>query len=284
MIAVERKIAKRIHDFDLISLLQLLQFIGYQPEEIHFKSHLSTSSQPSLIHGIEFQDEPARRVLITLNLGLLSAQSPLPSYFLKKLDAGYINTASFADFIGYFDHFLIKYYLENIYPETNNNLFPDWEGTKGRYLQMLDLRSCSTLHWLLQLVFPELWIKVEKVALNRRMSTAHLRLGETVLGTDAIFGKKTVVPVRGRRLTLSSEFETTDPGEPWPREVKQRLNDLVFPILRTVGMDVEVVLVIRTQKTWAKLHSESYLGYDKIRGGKEHYRRISIFAGRLHAM
>ena len=283
MTAVERNIAKRIHDFDLISLLHLLRFLGYQPEDIHFKSHLSTSSQPSLIRGIEFHGEPVRRVLIILNFGLLSAQSPLPSYFLKKLDAGYIDSSSFADFIGYFDHFLIKYYLENIYPETNSNLFPDLEGTKGRYLQMLDLRSCSTLHWLLELVFPELGIRVEKVAVNRQLSTAHLRLGETILGTDAIFGKRTGVPVHGRRLTLFSEFETTDPGEPWPREVKQRLNDLVFPILGAVGMDVEVVLVIRTQKTWAKLHSESYLGYDKIRGGKEHYRRISIFSGRLRA-
>lgn len=283
MTVTERKIAKRIHDFDLISLLQLLQFIGYQPEEIHFRSNLSTSSQPSLIHGIEFYSAPVPRVLITLNLGLLSAQSPLPSYFLKKLDAGYINSQSFVDFIGYFDHFVIKYYLENIYPETNGNLFPNVEMTKRRYLQLLDLGSCSTLHWLFQLVFPELGIQVEKVMLNRRLSTAHLKLGVTILGTDAIFGKETGVPVHGRRIVLNSDFETTGSGEPWPREIKRRLTGLVFPILGSVGMDVEIVLVIHTQKTWAKLHSESYLGYDKIRGGKEHHRRITIFSGKVQA-
>jgi hypothetical protein len=48
-------------------------------------------------------------------------------------------------------------------------------------------------------------------------------------------------------------------------------------------MDLEIVLVIRAQKTWAKLDSESYLGYDKIRGGEEDYRRITIFSGRLKA-
>jgi hypothetical protein len=46
-------------------------------------------------------------------------------------------------------------------------------------------------------------------------------------------------------------------------------------------MDLEIILVIRTQKTWAKLKSDSYLGYDKIRGGEESYRRIRIFTGRL---
>ena len=281
MTATQKNIAQKIHQFDLISLLQLLEFLGYQTEEIQFKSHHSSSSQPSLIHQIEFNNEPSRMVVITLNLGLLSVQTPLPSYFFKKLDAGYIDTKSFVEFIGYFNHFLIRNYLLNIYPETNRALFPDWELTKRRYLQMLDLKSCSTLHWLFELVFPELGVQAEKVALNRQLRTTHLKLGETILGTDAIFGEKSGVPVSGRRITLFSEFESTDPGEPWPREIKQRLDNLIFPILRSVGMDLEILLVIRMQKTWAKLKTDSYLGYDKIRGGEESYRRIRIFTGRL---
>ena len=46
-------------------------------------------------------------------------------------------------------------------------------------------------------------------------------------------------------------------------------------------MDLEIVLIILTQKTWAKLQPDSYLGYDKIQGGEESYRRIRIFSGRL---
>jgi hypothetical protein len=281
MTPLERNIAKRIYDFDLISLLQLLELLGYQLEDIHFKSNFSTTSQPSLIHDIEFHSEPGRRVLIILNLGLLSAQSPLPSYFFKKLDAGYIDTQLFLDFIACFDHSLILNYLLSIYPETNRALYPDWEVTKRRFIELLDLRSCSTLHWLLELVFPELGVWVEKVALGRELRSAHLRLGKTILGTSAIFGEKTSVPVYGRRITLFSEFETNNSGDPWPREIKQRLNDLVFPILRSVGLDLEIILIIRTQKAWAKLHSESYLGYDKIRGGEEQRRRIRIFTGRI---
>ena len=281
MTAPERNISKRIHDFDLICLLQLLQYLDYQPEDIHFKSHLSASSQPSLIHHIEFQRDPVRRVVITLNMGILSAQSPLPTYFFKKLDTGYFDTRSFSDFIGYFDHNLIKNYLLNIYPEINKALYPDSELTKRRFLQLLDIKSCSTLHWLFELVFPELGVRAEKAALNRQVRTTGLRLGVTMLGTDAMFGGKTHVPIDGRRITLFSEFETIYPGEPWPREIKKRLNDQIFPILKSVGMDLEIILIILTQKAWAKLQTDSYLGYDKIRGGEEQYRRIRIFTGRL---
>ena len=81
--------------------------------------------------------------------------------------------------------------------------------------------------------------------------------------------------------TQPKGFTFTDAGEPWPREIRQRLDDLAFPILRPVGIDLEIILIIRTQKRWAQVHRESYLGYDKIRGGELQYRRIRIFRGYL---
>ena len=281
MTEIKSKIAAKIHEFDLICLLQLLQQIGYQPENIQFKSHFSACSQPGLIHGIEFKDNSEPRVVISLNLGLLSAQSPLPSYFFKKLDSGYVDIRAFAEFIGFFDHYLIKNYLAHIYPETNRAFFPDWEMTKLRFIQLLDLKSCSTLHWIFQLVFPELGIKARKARIGRKLSTSHLKLGKTVIGKKAIFGSKTNIPVSGRTVTLVAENESTGSGEPWLREIRKRLNELIFPILCTVGLDLEVLLVILSQKTHARLQTDSYLGYDRIRGGRRQYRRIRIFSGRL---
>ena len=220
-------------------------------------------------------------VIITLNLGLLGAQSALPSYFQKKMHKSSVDYIRFVDFIGYFDNFLIKSYLFAIYPEINRVLFTDWESTKRRYLQMLDLKLCSTLHWFFQLVFPELGVKVEKAQMQRGMQIESIQLGKTVIGDDAVFGKKTTVPVYGRRATLISESDLTDPGEPWLGVIRQRLAEQVFPILSSVGIDMEIFLVIRAQKGWAKLHTNSYLGYDKIRGGQEKYRRILIFKGRI---
>jgi len=281
MMTLETKIAKKIHSFDPVSLLHLLDFLGYRPEEILFKSHMSTSSQSSLIQGIEFHQEPVRQVIISVNLGLLSAQSPLPSYFLKKMDKGSIDTLCFIDFIEYFDHFLILNYLINLYPELNTKIHADWELTKRRYLLMLDFKSCSTLHWLFQLAYPELEVRVEKAMLQRVLQTNRICLGETILGTDAMFGEEKAVPIYGRQITLFSEDELTDSGEPWPREIKKRLDDLVFPILSSVGIDLEIVLTIRAQKSWVKLSCESYLGYDNMQGGKASYRRIRIFRGQF---
>ena len=72
---LEAKLSKKIYEFDLISLLKLLLHHGFLWEEIHFKSNMSICSQSSLIHGIEFIYEPERQVVITINMGLLSAQS-----------------------------------------------------------------------------------------------------------------------------------------------------------------------------------------------------------------
>jgi hypothetical protein len=281
MALLEKKISANIHKFDLFCLIELLIDIGYPLEKILFKSHDSITSQPGLIHAITFQNTADRQVIITLNLGLLGVQSALPSYFQKKIHKSSVDYIRFVDFIGYFDNFLIKSYLFAIYPEINRVLFTDWESTKRRYLQMLDLKLCSTLHWLFQLVFPELGVKVEKAQLRQGMQIESIQLGKTVIGDDAVFGKKTTAPVYGRKATLISESDLTDPGEPWLGVIRQRLAEQIFPILGTVGIDMEIFLVIRAQKGWAKLLTNSYLGYDKIRGGQEKYRRILIFKGRI---
>ena len=145
----------------------------------------------------------------------------------------------------------------------------------------MDLKSIITLFWMFQLVFPELKIQVKKVVMSRGLKASALIIGKTVLGSDAVFGKKTSVAVYGRRITLYSDDESTGSGEPWPKEIKTRLEEQIFPILRSSGLDLEITLVIRAQKRWMKLHSESYLGYDKIKGGEAQYRRIGIFRGRL---
>ena len=152
----EAQISERIHDFDIISLIRVLMSIGYSREEITFRSHNSICSQPALIQRIEFRRDPVREAIITLNMGLLNAQSPLPSYFKKKTENEEISERSFVDFIGYFDHHLIHDYIGNIYPEINSAFFPNWELAKRRYLQILNLKALGTMHWLFQVTFPEI--------------------------------------------------------------------------------------------------------------------------------
>ena len=278
---LERKILKRVHAFDIISLLRLLMSMGYRPEEVRFKGHNSICSQSGLIHHITFHREPVKEAVLTLNLGLLSAQSPLPSYFRKRMEGGLAGGHRFEQFIGYFDHHLIRDYICNLYPEINGFYFPSYELTKRRYLEMLDLKSLTSLHWLFQAVFPEIGVAVEKALISREMETVPIRLGKNALGSDAVFGSKARAPISGRRVTLISEEDITDTQVPWPAEIKDRLIGLVFPILRPTGIDLEINLVLKSQKRWARLHSGTYLGYDRIRDGGESYRRIRIFKGHI---
>jgi hypothetical protein len=278
---LEEKVSRRIHEFDILSLLRLLMSMNYSPEEIRFRSHNSICSQPGLIHSINFMREPVREAVITMNMGLLSAQSPLPAYFRKKMENDIVGERLFIDFIGYFDHHLIRDYISNIYPEINRIFFPDWELTKRRYLQILNLKSLGTLHWLFQTVFPEIGVKVENAVLNSEVQTQPVRLGKTVLGNDAVFGNKTSVALLGRRVTFYSEAEMTDTRVPWPKEIKNRLEGLIFPVLHPTGIDLEISLILKSQKRWVRLHAETYLGYDRIRSAEDTYRRIRIFRGHI---
>ncbi len=277
----ERNIRKRLHDFDLISLLRLLKFKNYSLEEIRFKGHISTASQAGLFHDIEFYTTPTREVVITMNLGLLSAQSPLPSYFLKKIDYDILAGNAFADFIAFFDHQLIKNYIYNIYPEINKFFFPSWTLTKRRYLHLLNFKSSSNLHFLFQNIFPEINVEVQKALQRKVMQTKPIRLGKSLLGEDAIFGSKTTAWIHGCIITLYCEDETTENQVPWPKEIKSRLTELVFPILGHFDIDLQIDIVMKSRKRWARLHNDTYLGYDRIRSKQASYRRIRIFKGHV---
>lgn len=278
---LEKSIKKRIREFEIIPLLHLLKAMGYTMDEIRFQGQNSICSQDGMIDGIRFRQLPVRDVEITLNMGLLSAQSPLPSYFRKTMESSLSSNSHFTDFIGFFDHHLLVDYICNIYPEINRFFYPSWEDAKQRLLQVLDLKSCSTLHWLFQLVFPEIGLQVEKALLSRSLKTIPIRVGKTRIGSDAVFGKRAIVPIYGSRITLFSEEEMTETRIPWPEEIKNRLIRLIYPVLRPTGIDLEINLVLKSQRRWARLHAETYLGYDRIRNGHISYRRVRIFRGHI---
>ncbi|MEH0021078.1 MAG: hypothetical protein V6Z89_15600 [Desulfobacter sp.] len=278
---LEAKIRSKTGRFDLISLLRLLRHIGYENHEIRFKSYNSQVSQKGLIQDIRFRKWPEEIVVLTLNLGLLSPQTPLPSYFQKTIDLGMIDVNAFYLFINFFDHPITENLIKSVTPESNTKLFPDWERTKLNFIKMLDLKCVSTLYWFLSLFFPELELRVDKTRNRRNIVTNPFVLGSAVLGDTATFGAQAKIVTQSVRVTFFADEERTNRDVPWPREIRKRLERHIFPVLSTVGMDIQVLLVIKYQHTWAKLEQNSYLGYDKIQGGKNPLRMIKIFYGRL---
>ena len=278
---LEEKIKSRIHEFDIISLLRLLAALNYSRDTVFFRGNDNICSQTGLIEDIAFLLVPFRHVVITFNLGLLSAQSPLPSYFRNIMEKNEENSMFFESLCGYLDHHLISDYLQNVYPEFNRSYFRNWSKARQEYLNLLNLKSISSLHWLFKLVFPEIAVRIEDVVIGGEILTEVIRLGKSRLGDDAVFGKKTVYPSHGRRVTLLSENEMTSTQVPWPREVENRLHELLFPVVRPIGLDLEIHLILKSQKRWAKLHGDSYLGYDRMKTNEDTYRSIQIFKGHI---
>ena len=278
---LETRIVKNIGRFDPINLLTLLDYMGYGMEDILFFSHFSMCSQSRLIQSIEFRYFP-KKVLISLNLGLLGGQSLLPNYFFKQVDDNVIDDQRFSDFFGYFDDRLLRRYLLAIYPEHDQAIEPNWEVRKKASLQTLKLNSIASLHWLSQLVFPELQIRAEKVTLQRHMDLGAPILGKTQLGYQAVLGKIKKIPVPGVRITLISDEDSFIHNQPWPDEVERRLQKLMLPILQGIDLDLEIWLMIRSQSTNLSLKTNSYLGYENIVGDADQVRQIRIFSGRLY--
>lgn len=281
MSSIEAKIVKYIWRFDPISILMLLIYLGYELDEIFFCSHFTCSSQSRLIEGIEFQNNP-KKVVITLNLGLLGGQSLLPDYFFKLVKNGTIDAQKFVKFFGYFDDRILRRLLLAVYPEFDEITFQSWEIRKRTAVRTLRLNSTITLHWLFQIVFPELQVRVEKCSLQKTFDLGSPILGKAHLGFQSIFGKIKHVPVLGKRITLITNEDDFN-NEPWPREIESRFEKLICPLFTSADLYIEIWLVIRTQQTWLSLKQNSYLGYENILGGDEfQYRRIRIFTGHLN--
>src|SRR5688500_4756143 len=77
----EERIVARARAFDLGPLLRLLEAEGYDSEHILFESNPETAASPALVAAVTFHRSPVRRVVVTLNLGLLGANALLPTYF-----------------------------------------------------------------------------------------------------------------------------------------------------------------------------------------------------------
>jgi hypothetical protein len=280
MTPIETRIVQHSWRFDPISLLMLLDYLGYGMDEILFCSHFSNCSQTRLVEGIKFHESP-RKVVITLNIGLLGGQSVLPNYLFKQVDNGSVDSELFAKFFGYFDDQLLRRFLFAIYSEFDQTFTQSWESRKNASLYTLKLDSITTLHWLTQLVFPELQVRVEKRTLKRNITLNSPILGKCHLSHQTVFGKRKEMLVPGKYITLITDEENFTNGQPWVHEINNRLQNLIFPLLRNVGVDLEIWLVIQTQGSALSLKQNSYLGYENIFSDKLQVRRIRIFSGYL---
>jgi hypothetical protein len=280
MTKTESRIVQNVWRFDPISLLMLLTYLGYGLNDILLFSHFSSVSQSRLIEAIEFCKMP-RKIKITLNLGLLSGQSILPDYFFKLVANNTIDAQRFVEFFGYFDDRVLRRLIFAIYPEFDETIFQNWEDRKITSLFTMRLDSIISLHWLMQLVFPDLQVRVEKTTLYRTIDLGAPIIGKSKLGYQAVLGKIKKLPVLGKRITLITDEDEFKKYEPWPVEIEKRLREIIFPILQPVDVYLEIWVVIRSQGNWLSLQENSYLGYENIVSNNLQFRKILIFSGHV---
>jgi hypothetical protein len=277
---IQDKIRARVRSFDATALLDLLAQLGYGAADIAFRAHESSSPQPSLLHDIDFAGDVSGhgpRVIITVNVGLASCRSPLPSYFtalLADMDIG----EPLRKLLDVLDHALIR---DRLLGERPERMFgPRWDQVRRDYLALAGLCSPSGVDWLFRHVFPELDVLVRRGTAAHAMPSDGVRIGAARLGGCA-FGSRSLVPVRDLHVTLPCRESLSPAGVPWLHEAQARLRERVFPLLGTSRMQLTVALLLCDDSTVAQLDAESPVGYAPLPGGEGTARYIEIFRGQV---
>lgn len=277
MLSITENIAQNIRRFDICSLLKLLKELGYQTEDLYFESHDDLSVRSSLCEAIYFsQSWP--KVRIVLNLGLLSANSPLPNFFRRKMDSGSIDAALFTKYLGFFNHHAIKNLLLMSTPDINDIFFTNWQQTKSHYLKLLDLNSSSTLWHLFQICFPELVVQVIKAPRVFKQNSSSTMLGKTRLGVNSFLGKKITQKIPSFKILLTTDEPMANTHRSWPIEIKQRLKKMVFAFLQRTEIHFRVVFILKNNREMAHLAKSTQLGYCMLGEGKEDLKML-LFSG-----
>lgn len=264
---LERRIRAQIQSFDVPALLDLLESIGYDPREVEFRGHLGASPRPSIIQDIEIRgntDVAAStdaKITITVNVGLLSCRSPLPSY-LQRLCQELETSDPMLELLRMLDRSLLSTRLTSDRPER---IVDGWSDVRRDFLSIHGLDSPMGLHWLFRTVFPELGVRARRLTDGYRVPFDTARLGEASLGR-CVFGNTARIRVHDIEVTLVSS-ESTHEGTPWPGVADFRIRRYILPLLDEVCMNLTVAFVLLDRSSYARLIPTSYVGYDPLWDG-----------------
>jgi hypothetical protein len=255
---------KEVKAFDPCSLLHALGYLGYQWDDLFFEGISHSKSASSIWEKIDFYETGYPKVCLTVNLGLLSNFSPLPSFFFRKIDLDPLGGERLIRFLNFFNHHLLKEFFESTLLENNEKLFPNWIERQRDYFSLLGLNSVSTIHFLMTLSFPEFDVLVDKQIKHLTLENSGLFLGKGALGDDSSMGGRATKTFSSFKVTLFTDEEFFGLFTPWPLEIQKRLDEMIFPLVRRVDIHLTVTLIIRGKEGHLTLCSDSHLGFDRI--------------------
>ena len=284
--------------FDLCALLKVLEGEGYGLEKLLLQGNTVQSSYASLCSSLTVSEDayfdlPAT---LTLNLGLLVGSSPLPNYYRQCMEKGVIDEESFLIFLQFFNHHVIKNFLKVSWAERFvatlqkeshlkrtitfsralevrkeraplNHLRPlkeHWRDLQLANLMILGLDCVSSLHWAFSLCFPELELEVKKCIKKRKVYCADFILGMSQLGGKCALGGYFSHTIRAYSVALSSDIEQTDQGTFWPIEIRERLKELIFPLIEKTHIYLRLSFTINQYQRATYLNRLSRMGFASL--------------------
>ena len=247
----QQEIKDRLHQFELLALLRLLDHLGYR--QIWYQSSEQLISEPQILEDIDFidlsnkeqPDSQQALVKLSLNIGMLGPQSPLPSYFLKLRETLLQNDQDFIQFIGFFDHILIEQLLRQLFPELALFNGQTWANWQQQSLLLTNLKAVRNVHMIFSAIFPEYQINCDWQQQRQSLSLCdrHVaELGIFVIGTTRGLGGVAAKHDKILRVRLSQQA--------WPLslpELRHRLEQLIFPLFAPLWLPIEVYLVGQLQ-------------------------------------
>jgi hypothetical protein len=270
----EERIVRDAPRFDVQPLCALLREHGYGWDEILFESTQESTSR-SVVRAVRFRQGPMfRSVVITVHLGLLGDNSPLPSYFLRVARDSPDPDRMF-DFLRFFDHRLIDSLFASLHPDAA--LFGSGAMLQA-LLRMAVPGSVSTLHWLVQLHFPELGVRVARRPFENATSAHACRTGASVLDGTAILGYRYISDMVGFQVDLIAEDEADMRGHDHADIVIARLQRRLLPLLAPFRLPLIVRLVVLFHKSSATFDRQAarerpidrqFLGYERLLGEEQ---------------
>jgi hypothetical protein len=182
------------------------------------------------------------------------------------------------DFLGYFDHHLLRARIASMAPDRDVSLVGGREVIEDR-LRLLRPSCPSTLHWLCALIFPEAEVKARRTMQWQSVASPGLRLGSTALGTGSAVGGFALIPQTGMEVMLCMDELLTSDGTPWAVEARRRFSRQLLPWLSESPLFLTLLLVLRGHSSHAALRDDSHLAYDPIAGGPERDHMVVLFSG-----
>lgn len=267
-----QQIKDNIQHFDLLALLRLLRHLGYS--NIWFASHDSLISEQRIVETIEFTSDA---VVISLNLGLLSPQSPLPGYILQLRDTLMDRAEEFRHFIGYFDHIILQQLVHSLFPEFDHSAFGHWHNYQSQALAMTNLKSVRTIQSVFDYVYPEYHIHTQPNQKIKVQQLTRTPLGQVVTGNHYLLGDTDFVKEEGVVVTLFEQDKHFDIAQ-----LQRRLRLHILPLLAPLSLHLEVRIQgrLRPLKT-GNAGFTTPLGFHAL-GSAQQAGKVTLFYGQTH--